>query len=593
MSSLSNLSDPKAAAYHDVQERIMRQTLEALWFDGILNRSETNRVWRTDGVGRDGKPVAYTCEAEEKYSFGRVKIVKGSIQRENEPCTDLYLFLEELVLGNLQGERIASFIQELLETLAKDNQCRAELPECIPDSDRHYDALESHMTDGHPYHPSYKSRLGFTLKDNLAYGPEFNRNIRLHWVAVKQELTDMALSAGCSAEEIYGKHLTENDRQRFGRILKEQGDGSAYVLIPVHPWQWEHQLETVFTRQRLCRELIPLGISDGNYRAQQSIRTLSHRDHAEAAYIKLSLSITNTSTSRILAHHTTQNAPLISDWLDGLIRQDELLQRERFGILKEVMGLSFRYEGLPRVQYRSAYGTLGAIWRENVSARLREGEEAWPLNALMLVQNNGEPFIRDVIGRHGIRRWSEALVRTLTLPMIHLLYAHGIALEAHAQNIILVLEDGLPVRIIVKDLHDGVRFVPDKLLFPELAPKLYPEPETHRRFNRYSFIHAKEVSEVRDYTYDAFFFICMTEIALTLERFGLPEREFWSLCTATIAEYQRQFPEYRERFKWFDLFAADALIEEMTKRRLYGDGELHFRKTSNPLRLARESLSLS
>lgn len=592
-SSLSNLSDPKAAAYHDVQERMMRQTLEALWFEGILNHTETGRAWRTDGVGRDGKPVAYTCEAEEKYSFGRVKIVKGSIQREGEPCTDLYLFLEELVLGNLQGERITSFIQELLETLAKDSQCRAELPERIPDGDKHYDALESHMTDGHPYHPSYKSRLGFTLTDNLAYGPEFNRNIRLYWVAVKQELTETALSAGCSAEEIYRQHLTESDRQRFGRILEEQGDGSAYVLIPVHPWQWEHQLETAFTRQRLSRELIPLGISDGNYRAQQSIRTLSHRDHAEVAYIKLSLSITNTSTSRILAHHTTQNAPPISDWLDGLIRQDELLQRERFGLLKEVMGLSFRYEGLPSVQYRGAYGTLGAIWRENVSARLRKGEEAWPLNALMLVQKNGEPFIRDVIGRHGIRRWSEALVRTLTLPMIHLLYAHGIALEAHAQNIILVLQDGLPARIIVKDLHDGVRFVPDKLLFPELAPKLYPEPETHRRFNRYSFIHAKEVSEVRDYTYDAFFFICMTDIALTLERFGLSEREFWSLCAATIEGYQRQFPEYRERFKWFDLFAADALIEEMTKRRLYGDSELYFRKASNPLRLARESLSLS
>lgn len=386
MDSLANLSGPKTAAYHDVQERMMRQTLEALWFEGILNRTETGGIWRTDGVGRDGKPVAYTCEAEEKFSFGRVKIVKDSIQRAGEPCADLHLFVEELVLGNLQGERIDSFIQELLETLAKDSQCRAELPERVPDGDKHYDALESHMTDGHLYHPSYKSRLGFTLTDNLAYGPEFNRNIRLHWVALEQELADMALSAGCTAEEIYGQHLTEYDRQRFGRILEKEGDGSAYVLIPVHPWQWEHRLETVFTRQRLSRELIPLGVSDGNYRAQQSIRTLSHRDRAEASYIKLSLSITNTSTGRILAHHTTQNAPLISDWLDGLIRQDELLRRVRFGILKEVMGLSLRYEGLPRVQYRSAYGTLGAIWRESVSARLREGEEAWPLNALMLVQ---------------------------------------------------------------------------------------------------------------------------------------------------------------------------------------------------------------
>jgi hypothetical protein len=40
----------------------------------------------------------------------------------------------------------------------------------------------------------------------------------------------------------------------------------------------------------------------------------------------------------------------------------------------------------------------------------------------------------------------------------------------------------------------------------------------------------------------------------------------------------------------FDLLAEDALIEEMTKRRLYGDGELYFRKTNNPLRLAKDML---
>jgi siderophore synthetase component len=208
----------------------------------------------------------------------------------------------------------------------------------------------------------------------------------------------------------------------------------------------------------------------------------------------------------------------------------------------------------------------------------------------MLVQRNGVPFIQEAIERHGVQPWAEALVRKLTLPVIHLLYAHGIAFECHAQNIILVLENELPKRIILKDLHDGVRYVPDQLLHPERAPKLHPEPETHRKFNRYSFIYAGDVSEVRDYTYDAFFFICMTDIALSLEPYGLSEEAFWQLCTGVILDYQRQHPEYAERFDMFDLLAEDALIEEMTKRRLYGDGELYFRKTNNPLRLAKDML---
>ncbi|MGV2967530.1 IucA/IucC family protein [Paenibacillus sp. AGC30] len=631
------------AAYVGVQERIMRQTLEAMWFEGILDSHVSGSEWRTEGLTSSGKPVAYTCEAERKFSFGRVKVKKGSIQREGVRCTDLDLFLEEIVLNALKGANVTAFIQELLETMAKDSQCRAILPMNIPSEDRHYDALESHMTDGHLYHPSYKSRLGFSLKDNLSYGPEFNTEVALVWVAVKKELAQTAVSAGYSSEKLVGQHLTAEDMQRFQQILQQQGRtdmaenvnayatsadqlessaevgeitavhdssigsgvgskgskvdgkisadaGDRYVFIPVHPWQWEHQLESVFARQRMDGDIVYLGPSSSPYRAQQSIRSLSNRVNPEAPYIKLALSITNTSSTRILAQHTTQNAPLISDWLEELVCEDELLQQAQFGILKEIMGLSFRYELLPATQYGRAYGTLGAIWRENVSVHLKEGETAWPLNALMLVQPDGIPFIQDAVERHGVEKWSEALVRTVTLPIIHLLYAHGIALESHAQNIILVLEDELPKRIIIKDLHDGVRYVPDQLLYPERAPKLNPEPETHRKFNRYSFIYAGDVSEVRDYTYDAFFFICMTDIALALEKFGLSEEAFWQLCAGVIVDYQKQHPEYEERFAAFDLFAEDALIEEMTKRRLYGDGELYFRKASNPLKISKDAL---
>lgn len=82
----------------------------------------------------------------------------------------------------------------------------------------------------------------------------------------------------------------------------------------------------------------------------------------------------------------------------------------------------------------------------------------------------------------------------------------------------------------------------------------------------------------------------MTDIALALEKFGLSEEAFWQLCAGVIVDYQREHPEYTDRFVAFDLFAEDALIEEMTKRRLYGDGELYFRKASNPLKISKDVL---
>lgn len=593
---LESVKSKEIRRLEEVKERIMRQTVEALWFEGIIETEAGGRggQWLFAGRAADGEPVRYSCEAEVKWSFGRVKLVRGSIAREGATCTDLYTFLEEMIQNRLDGAHTAQFMNELLETMVKDYQCQAQLADRIPERDKHYEALESHMTDGHPYHPSYKSRIGFSAADNYAYGPEFNQQVALHWVAVNERLVDSAVSGSqdVSLDGIYKQHLTENDRRHFADTISENGRKDIdYVYVPVHPWQMEHMIPSVFAPQLANRDIVPLGPSESAYRAQQSIRSLSHRGNAEAPYIKLALSITNTSTSRILANHTTQNAARISDWLHHIVQNDELLQRERFNLLREVAGVSFRYDELPHIQYRAAYGTLGAIFRENISACLADNEEAWPLNALLLTQPNGEPFIQSAIDRYGIERWSRELIRVVTLPIVHLLYAHGIALESHAQNIILVLEDGLPKRIVIKDLHDGVRYVPDKLLHPEWAPQLAPEPETHRKFNRYSFIHAESVADVRDYTYDAFFFICMTDLCFAFERFGLSEQSFWRQCAETIVAYQREHPEYEQRFAMFDLFAADGLIEEMTKRRIYGDRELYFRAASrNPLLSGRESL---
>jgi 2-[(L-alanin-3-ylcarbamoyl)methyl]-3-(2-aminoethylcarbamoyl)-2-hydroxypropanoate synthase len=589
VNEVERLAIEKRSSLEEVQERIMRQTMEALLFEGIIETEQNGRDRQFTGRTNEGATISYSCEADTKWSFGRIKLVPGTIRREGQPCGNLYVFLEEVIQNQLDGAHTPQFIAELLETMAKDNQFKQQQAECIPEQDKHYEALESYMTDGHPYHPSYKSRIGFALTDNYAYGPEFNQVVALQWVAVRKHLIDIAVSDDTSLEAIYREHLTEEDRGRFADVLRFQGcDPNQYVLMPVHPWQLEHRIPSDFAPQIMNKDIVIAGATDSPYRAQQSIRSLSHRGNSGAAYIKLALSITNTSTSRILAHHTTQNAAMISNWLNRIIGNDELLQQERFNILREVMGMSFRYEELPSIQYRGAYGTLGTIYRENVSTYLTEQEEAWPLNALMLIQRNGEPFIRKAIEQYGIERWSDALIRTVTLPIIHLLYAHGIALESHAQNIILVTENGFPTRIIVKDLHDGVRYAPDKLLYPDWAPKLNPEPETHRKFNRYSFIQAESAADVRDYTYDAFFFICMTDICFTLEKFGLSESDFWRKCAQVIVSYQQQFPQYNDRFELFDLFDENGLIEEMTKRRIYGDRELYFRKASNPLRLARE-----
>ncbi len=574
-----------------VQERVKCQTLEALFFEEIIPVMKRGQEYAFQGRSARGGTVFYTCEIVEKWSFGRVKVKPYSIKRNGDTNVNIYTFLEEIV-QTLEGQYTTTFVQELLETFVKDSQSKSSQPAFIPTDDFHYEALESYMIDGHPYHPSYKSRIGFTLADNYCYGPEFNQNIALNWIAVHQDLVDIAFLGTTAINEMYRHHLQAEELAKFKKQLREQieEDEEAYIFLPVHPWQYTNIVPKVFFKQITDNTIVLLGKSSSLYRAQQSIRSLSNRHCPQATYLKLPLNIINTSTNRILAHHTTQNAPIISEWLDKIIKSDEYLKTHRFEILKETIGISFRYHQLSSIQYSMAYGTLGVIHRENINHYIEKGEQAWPLNAMMHKQGNGEAFIKQAIDLYGVEKWSKALIQVLVTPIIHLLYVHGIALESHAQNIILVLKNNFPNRVIVKDLHDGVRFCSAELLHPEWEPLLNPEPATHRQFNRYSFLKTPHASEVRDYTFDAFFFICMTELCFTLEEFGLGEEDFWRTCVEVILAYQQQHPQYKHRFQTFDLFAEDALIEEMTKRRIYGDQTLYFRKAQNPLMRAMELL---
>lgn len=59
-----------------------------------------------------------------------------------------------------------------------------------------------------------------------------------------------------------------------------------------------------FAEEILNGKIVYLGQSQDRYLAQQSLRTMTNLQHPEKPYIKLSMSLTNTSSSRVLAKHT-------------------------------------------------------------------------------------------------------------------------------------------------------------------------------------------------------------------------------------------------------------------------------------------------
>ena len=164
-----------------------------------------------------------------------------------------------------------------------------------------------------------------------------------------------------------------------------------------------------------------------------------------------------------------------------------------------------------------------------------------------------------------------------------MLYYHGIALESHAQNMMLIHEDGWPTRVAIKDFHDGIRFKRDLLSDMASDPQLQDTPEEHKKINSNSFIETENVALVRDFVLDAFFFINISEIIMFIEaHYALDQRSQWEYVYAELEAYRRKYPNLAN-YAHFDLCESTIQVEKLTTRRLLEDTELRIHHVSNPL----------
>jgi siderophore synthetase component len=575
--------------------RVIRQLLSSLIYEGAISPAALEYDAKQSQFSLRGKdaanqPVIYTCRGGYAKSFKRIYLDEDSFRRHAagivQEVEDIALLLYELGENLGADERLLpSFVQELEQTIFNDTLAQYYVREQSTGQNElsMYDTMERAAIDGHPYHPAYKSRIGFDLEDTLAFGPEFAPSIIPLWLAIHRDYAHISISAGIDANGFFEQELGKETYENFMQYLEDQHVApERYTLLPVHPWQWRRQIAPLLQKHIHHREIILLGTGHDSYYPQQSIRTLANITAPMKHSLKLSLSITNTSTRRILAPHTVQNAPPISDWLHELVVHDDYLHKElRSILLKEVVGVSCVF---PEYAPLGTYGIAGCIWRESLHQFLEEDEEAIPFQSMIQVASNGRPCIDAWIQRDGLLVWIKALLNTCIPPLLHLLFAHGVALEAHAQNMILIHRHGIPCRVAFKDFHDGIRFSRQLLSVPERAPHLAEISDLHARINRNSFVETDDPLLVRDFLLDAFFFINLGELAMFIRRhYQLDEAIFWSSACDAIEQYQDRFADLQERFALFDVFTPEIQVEQLTTRRLLPDTELRLHQVDNPL----------
>lgn len=423
-------------------------------------------------------------------------------------------------------------------------------------------ALEQHL-DGHPKLIAHRGRAPWGLDELRAHAPEFGATLQLDWLVVAPELARTSGLAGAHERPLLDESCDASERDRLGASLHARAPALERegVLVPVHPWQLRRWLATQYVDTMARGAMVPLGRFGDRYAPRLSIRTLANLDRPDRCDLKLALSILNTSCWRGLPGRHVEQGGVIGAALRGLVEADPILREAGVRVLVDRGGVHVahaEFEALTGGPYRLRE-QCAAIWRESAAGRLRADELEVPAAALHQCDRAGDSLLRHYVERSGssLEAWLQALFERSAVPLDHLLCAHDIGVIAHGQNLGLVLREGLPVALLLRDVHGDVRRASERSRTGPLAqlPTLPREQLLHD-------------------LYTGYFVSVLRFVAPLIDRdFGMRESTFLGLLARALHRARAARSESSEAFDLFRPTMPRICLNRARLRVNHGGGE--------------------
>jgi siderophore synthetase component len=317
-------------------------------------------------------------------------------------------------------------------------------------------AAEQALLLGHPLHPTPKSREGLTDAEAPLYSPELRGSFPLHWLAVAPPVL-----AGDSAWTEHGHPVAA---ARLTARLAGPGltlpDG--YAALPLHPWQYREVRHRPGVRALLDAGLLrDLGTHGDPWHPTSSLRTV-HRSGAPAM-LKLSLALHITNSRRENLRKELHRGVEVHRLLRGGLSRQWRAAHPHFDIVRDPAWIAVDTpDGIP-------VPGLDAVVRHNpflpsddvtCVAALTAPRPPRPADGPGGRRPDGTgPAARSrlagVVGRLAARtgrprgavaaEWFLRYLEHVVRPVLWLDAEAGVALEAHQQNTLLLMDaDGWP-----------------------------------------------------------------------------------------------------------------------------------------------------
>jgi siderophore synthetase component len=564
-----------AGAWREAGAFIVHKMLGELSYEGLLepepvgdDRPGEYRGWRLSLPGE----VDYFFLARQG-AFNSWTVAAGSATRqagtaEAVPADDpRTLIVDARTVLGLTGLRLADVLAELTATVSNEAARLRRAPSAHDLSIMDYNLADGHLT-GHPRLVLNKGRVGFSAGDRARYAPEAGEDVVLEWYAVHRSFAEFRCVDGLSEQALLAEELDETQRAEFTALVAEVGDPADYVWVPVHPWQADETIGTLYAAELSLGTMIALGQSRDHYRPHQTIRTLANMSAPARRDVKTAVSVRNTLVYRGLNSAATLAGPAVTSWLRQVSAADSLLTDEcRFGLLGEVASVSVRHPlfgTLEELPYRF-HETLGALWREPIVQRLAEGEQAISFAALTYRDPDGDTVIVELIQRSHLTAelWCARVFDLFLTPLLQWLLRYGVGFCPHGQNLILVVgAEGKPLRVAIKDFAQGVDLMDSDVdcyrsLPAEVSEEMLRWAPHLLAQSLFSSVFAGQLRFWAE---------------ILADDLGLARTRFWELVREIVRNFRHENPELSDRFDACQLLEPDVERVTLNREHLAGQG---------------------
>ncbi|WP_408993636.1 IucA/IucC family protein [Streptomyces sp. 1268] len=349
---------------------------------------------------------------------------------------------------------------------------------------------EQSLLLGHPLHPTPKSREGLSESESRRYSPELHGSFPLHWFAVDRSLaaTDSAWTEGgpATAEELLAPHAAG---------LKTP---PGTVAVPVHPWQAADLIHRPQVRALAETGLLhDLGPHGEPWHPTSSIRTV-HRPGARVM-LKLSLGVRITNSRRENLRKELHRGVEVHRLLSTGLAEQWQREHPGFDIVRDPAWLAVDdpegtpVTGLDVVLRHNPFGPGddAACIAGLTAQRPRPGRPGMHSRLAEVV--SGLRARTGLSGTDVSAEWFRRYLHHVVRPVLWLDAHGGVALEAHQQNTLVLLDpDGWPVGGRYRDnqgyyFRDSRRAELDRRLpgIGTVSDTFVSDPVTDERFAYY------------------------------------------------------------------------------------------------------------